>query len=499
MIMNERQYRITRAQVARFEAALSATATVAYQRTDMRLVAAQRDALSSQLDDLREELGEYERWKACDVSMITVSSFDELPLGLIRARLASGLTQRELAERLDLEEQQIQKCERELYRTASYQCLLDVANALGVRIGNDILVPNNPVSFSELVSKLQKVGLDRSFLVRKLMSAIDVSRVNGEVAIGGEDWTLASVGSKLSRVFGWSPATILGHGSLDPPQLTAEDGDSKIPSYYDSPEARTYITYVKYLASVVAHGSSDLPLLSPFDDAQSLRLAVLDRYAEMSFRNILGFAWDLGIPVLPLRDRKEFYGSCWRFDGRNAIVLKQPSNSESRWMFDLLRQLYHAENQPRESCLSTISAPEHSAERRNSEEEKSASRFAADIILGEIAEELAQQCVRMAGDDVERLRDAVLQISASNAVDVGALASYMAFRLSWQNIDWWDAAQSLQEPCADPWETARDVFLERFPFALDNQVDRGLLRQALKGYEDDELGLDNMISPSRES
>lgn len=499
MITNECQYRITRAQVARFEAALSATATVAYQRTDMRLVAAQRDALSSQLDDLREELGEYERWKAADVGMITVSSFDELPLGLIRARLAAGLTQRELAERLDLKEQQIQKYECEFYRTASYQCLLDVASVLGVRIGNDILLPNDPVSFSELVSKLQKVGLDRSFLLRKLMSAVDVSRVNGEVAIGGEDWTLASVGSKLSRVFGWSPATILGHGSLDSPQISAENAHSRIPSYCDSPEARTYITYVKYLARVVAHGSSDLPLLSPFDDAQRLRVALLERYEEKSFRNILGFAWDRGIPVLPLSDSGKFHGACWRFGGRNVIVLKQPSNSESRWMFDLVHGLYHAGKQPHESCFCTISAPMDSAEQRNSEEEVSASQFAADVILGESAEELAQRCVSMAGEDIKHLRDAVLQISAANAIDVGALASYMAFRLSWQDIDWWDAAQGLEEPCAGPWETARDVFLERFPFALDNEVDRGLLRQALKGYEDDELGLDKVISPGPES
>lgn len=217
MITNERQYRITRAQVARFEAALSAAETVAHQGTDLRLVVAERDALSSQLNDLREELEEYEHWKASDVTMITVSSFDELHLGLIRARIASGLTQRELAERLDLEEQQIQKYECEFYRTASYQCLRDVASALGVQIGDEVLPPVALVSFSELASKLQKVGIDRSFLLQHLVSTVDVSRVNGEVPIGDDDSTLASIGSKLSRVFGWSPAAILGHIPLGIP------------------------------------------------------------------------------------------------------------------------------------------------------------------------------------------------------------------------------------------------------------------------------------------
>ena len=175
-------------------------------------------------------------------------------------------------------------------------------------------------------------------------------------------------------------------------------------------------------------------------------MAVIEQYNKIAFRNVLEFTWDLGIPVLPIRDRREFHGAFWRIDGRNVIVLKQNSNSESRWMFDLLRGLYHAARQPHESSLGTISAPEDSAERRNSEEEILASRFAADVILNESAEEVAQQ--------------------------------------------------SLNEPRTNPWETARDVFLERFPFVLDNEIDRGLLGQALKAREDDQLGLDNMISAS---
>lgn len=486
MITNERQYQITRAHVARFEAALSAAKTVAHQRTDMRLVAAEHDALASQLGDLREELAEYDHWKASDVSMVKVSSFNELPLGLIRARIASGLTQRDLADRLDLKERQIQKNESECYRTASYQHLRDVADALGVRIGDDILLPAAPVSFSELVSKLEQVGLDRFFVLQRLMSTVDVARTNGEVSTGGEESTLASIGSNLSRIFGWFPSTILGHEPLDPPQLTDVHATSKIPSYCNDTEVLAYITYAIYLARVVAHGTSKLPILSHSNDARGFRTALLERYDEISFRNVLGFAWNLGIPVLPLRDSGNFHGGCWRFDGRNVIVLKQRSSSESRWMFDLLLGLYHARKQPNDSCLGVIAAPDNSAERRESEEEISASRFAADVILNGNAEDYAQQCIRMADGNVERFRDAVRRISAANNIDVGTLANYMAFRLSWENTDWWDAAQTLQEPCTDPWETARDVFLERFPFARQNEVDRGLLRQALKGYEYDQ-------------
>lgn len=487
MITNERQYQITRAHVARFEAALSAAKTVAHQRTDMRLVAAEHDALASQLGDLREELAEYDHWKASDISMVKVSSFNELPLGLIRARIASGLTQRDLADRLDLKERQVQKNESECYRTASYQHLRDVADALGVRIGDDILLPAASVSFNELVAKLQQVGIDRAFLLQGLLSTVDLARINGEVSPRDEDSTLASIASKLGRVFGWSASTILGHEPLETPQLSASHARFNIPSYYNDAGARSYITYAKFLARVVANGSSTLSNQSCSDDARGFREAVLERYDRISFKNVLGFAWDLGIPVLPLRDFGKFHGACWRFDHRNVIVLEQQSSSESQWMFDLIHELYHAAQQSNESCLSVIAAPETSAERYSSEGEISASRFAADVILNEHAEELAQQCLRMANGNFERLQDVVLRISAANSVDVGTLANYMAFRLSSQGTDWWGAAQNLQRPCTDPWETVRDVFLERFPFALRDEVDRGLLRQALRGYEYDQL------------
>lgn len=483
MITNERQYRITRAQAARFEAALGADPATPLQRTDLRLVTAEREALASQLLDLREELDEYDRWKESDLSTITVSSFDELSLGLIRARIASGLTQKDLAERLDLKEQQIQKYESEYYSTASYRRLREVANALGVRIRNDILLPIAPASFKDLVSKLRQVGLDRDFLIDRIMSPADVARATREVPTEDEDSMLASVGAILCRVFGWNPASIFGDQPLATPQMETARARFKMPAYCNSTKSRTYVTYANYLSQVVASGASNLSIVPYSDDARQLRSAILHQFDRLSLKNILEFTWNIGIPVLPLRDRGNFHGACWRYNGRNVIVLKQRSGSEARWMFDLLHELYHAAQQPRESTLSIIEAPETSVERRNSDEEVFASQFAADVIFNGSAEEFAQQCVERARGSVERLKDAVRKISAENDLDVGSLANYMAFRLSWQGIDWWGAAQNLQNTGTDPWQTAHDVFFNRFPFELEDEVDSGLLRRALGGDE----------------
>ena len=62
---------------------------------------------------------------------------------------------------------------------------------------------------------------------------------------------------------------------------------------------------------------------------------------------------------------------------------------------------------------------------------------------------------------------------------VGELANYLAFRLSWQGVNWWGAAANLQADDADPWAIARDVFIERFPYHIESDLDRQLLDRAL--------------------
>lgn len=63
MIKNERQYRITKAQVAKFRRALAEMRSRPRRRAvlDARLARAEHEALASQLDDLVREIRDYER------------------------------------------------------------------------------------------------------------------------------------------------------------------------------------------------------------------------------------------------------------------------------------------------------------------------------------------------------------------------------------------------------------------------------------------------------
>jgi ribosome-binding protein aMBF1 (putative translation factor) len=132
MIRNARQYRITKAQAEKFERALNEfdMDPAKHPRVHPRLIKAQRDAIASQLETLRQELAEYEKLKKSKRRQVDLALVADLPQALVRARIAAGLSQRELAERLGLKEQQIQRYEATRYESASLKRVIEVARAL---------------------------------------------------------------------------------------------------------------------------------------------------------------------------------------------------------------------------------------------------------------------------------------------------------------------------------------------------------------------------------
>jgi hypothetical protein len=141
MIANERQYRITSTAVREFEEALVNLETVEGHRPPaMRRL--MREAIESQLEELREDLAEYNALREGKVSVLELGSLAELPSALIRARIAVGLTQKGLAARLGLREQQIQRYEATQYAGVSLDRVQAVAEALGVTIQERVILPN---------------------------------------------------------------------------------------------------------------------------------------------------------------------------------------------------------------------------------------------------------------------------------------------------------------------------------------------------------------------
>jgi len=146
MITNERQYKITRQQRLKLNRALKDfNSKEVEQRVGSKiLAAAELNALKSEIEILSDQLSEYELLRSGKKTKLEAASLGELPRILIRARIVHGLTQRALAERVGLKEQQIQRYESEEYAKANLQRLQVIAEALNLSIAEIAEFNTNP-------------------------------------------------------------------------------------------------------------------------------------------------------------------------------------------------------------------------------------------------------------------------------------------------------------------------------------------------------------------
>lgn len=140
MIKNSRQYRITQSWISDFGDELTRLEARGAGDVHPVLYKAQMDALRSEIRELRQQLEQYDALRDSNLRVLELASFADLPRGLIQARIAIGLTQRELAARLGLKEQQIQHYEATNYASASLRRVQQIIDALGVQVHEKILL-----------------------------------------------------------------------------------------------------------------------------------------------------------------------------------------------------------------------------------------------------------------------------------------------------------------------------------------------------------------------
>lgn len=475
MIKNQRQYDTTRAQIARFEAAL---ARFDSDRADSDihplLIAAEREGLESQLHDLRDELREYEALQRGDRMVLQLTTLSELPAALIRARIAAGLSQRELADRLGWKEQQVQRYEATDYAGASLTRIQEVMEALGMGMLEEVLLPN-ALSFTSLGKAVGPLGITPEFVRRRLITGAPRQR---------DAASALSALSNLSRVFGISPAELYGEAPTRFNVAVAAGGRFKVSAGAHPERLSAYAIYAHYLALLAIRTTEHLTPRPIPTDASAVRRAILERYGSLDLTSALSYVWDLGIPVLPLNDPGAFHGACFRAQGRNAIVLKQRSESLDRWLFDLFHELRHAGEAPDEPERDVIEIATAPLETKTSPEEATCNQFAGDVILGGMAEVLTQKVVSRGRNYVPSFKSVVPEVAREAGVPVGGLSNYVAVRLDMSGVNWWGAASNLQAK-GDPWGTARDIFLMRADLAALSPPDRDLLMQALTNIETD--------------
>jgi HTH-type transcriptional regulator / antitoxin HigA len=169
MITNERQYKITKSEANRFKLALRDFQEIERirQGIDPVIIAAQRNSLEQQLKELESQIFEYEKLRSGHVKRLFPASIIDIGQTLIEARIAQGMSQRSLAERLDMKEQQIQRYEQERYSTANLARVAEIAEALQLDLVA-FFEPRNDTIQQRIAPNL-KGGFDASKLPVKEM------------------------------------------------------------------------------------------------------------------------------------------------------------------------------------------------------------------------------------------------------------------------------------------------------------------------------------------
>ncbi len=132
MIRNERQYQASQIQRRRLTDVREGYS--AAPQADPRAQAALLASVEWLLHDVEAELAEYEALRGGTRREVSVEGLTALPDLLIQARIASGLTQRHLAERLGVAEEAVQRDEAGGYAHAGLDRLARIADILGVRL-----------------------------------------------------------------------------------------------------------------------------------------------------------------------------------------------------------------------------------------------------------------------------------------------------------------------------------------------------------------------------
>lgn len=149
MIKNEREFRITHSQAEKFRTAIATAAREGPPKgVAPKLHQVSIEGMRAQLKDLDRELLDYKTLQDPKGKVRLEDSADALGALLIKARIARGWSQRELAERLGLQMQKIQQYEATEYAGASVTRVREILQALGVTARVQLQVLELPASLA---------------------------------------------------------------------------------------------------------------------------------------------------------------------------------------------------------------------------------------------------------------------------------------------------------------------------------------------------------------
>jgi HTH-type transcriptional regulator/antitoxin HigA len=138
VITNERQYKMTKAAARRLQEGLDAADREPTAGVAPQIHEAMQEGIRSQLEELDEQIAEYDSLRRGEVRTRAIQTLSDLAIALIEARIAAHLSQKDLAGRLNIAEQQVQRYEATQYAGVSLDRIQQVAEALDIGIEQQV-------------------------------------------------------------------------------------------------------------------------------------------------------------------------------------------------------------------------------------------------------------------------------------------------------------------------------------------------------------------------
>lgn len=468
MIKNEKQYGITMTALAKLQAGLDQLCRES-NRPD-GIFKLEKSSFDRKISDLQGELEEYDTLVSGKTPVMEILGTDDLPDALIKARIALGLSQKELAQKAGLEERQVQLYEHTDYEPAGQSHIGGIFDALQSE-GTGPDIPGSGCDLRHLFERLAGIGLDRDFVMARFVPeyAMDEKNIPDRLLC-------LQAASRVGRVFGWSPGMVMGGGPLVIESVRSGFG---IPEKHNRPELGAHAGYARYIAGLLSGTTRNLDEKAVPESPDVIRDAVADSSRDITFRGMLDYVWSMGVPVIAVGPLS-FHAATMRNGGKSTIFLARRAGSEARWISDVLRGLYRVIKGTEGIEVRDVSYSLQGGERPGG------GGFARAVLLGD-PEGLYRSCLGSggAGADLAHLEGTVAVVAERNGVRAGALADHVACRL-WQeaSVDWRGPAQKLQGPACDMRAAVSDAVLANAELDLLSRPDQELMLKVLRAGDE---------------
>jgi hypothetical protein len=309
-----------------------------------------------------------------------------------------------------------------------------------------------------IVQRAQAAGVPQP-LATRLAAAVDDIRVP----------------ALFARAFKWSANQIVeGAPTNDPLSVAVQFKTRQTQLRKSTPLMQLALTVSEITQLARSEAPGEVP-----DLAATIRAAASDERGTVTLASLLEWSWRSRIPAIPLIGGGGFAAAAWHLDNAPTVVVKDPRDSPSFWLFDLAHELGHL-------ALGHVTAVgivdvDEPGNVTNDVQEREASAFALDLLLPEHVQLLALVRQHTHPDRPRpelRFKGAVDWVAREANVAPGLLGFVAAYALTdvAEPKDRWGSATNLDKASGSARRQAQDIARAEIDLSALPELDRILIQ-----------------------